>query len=213
MQTQIAGSDHSFQFSYAPAKARDALAQHVASCTARLSRSKPTWRGAAGSSTSNVPHATLATNKHRPNTYALRCSAVEHAPHQQDATVDLQSQVDRLTKLLDTLEAASGWHDKARPKLIFAAGIPKEPTTMFVSGPGSAKRARDSGLFQQLQVSNPVPAFHGECSHISDFILQAQGFAAARAGVTVGPGSIHHPLPAGYVTGACADITAPPRLA
>ena len=117
MQPQVAGSDQSFQLRYAPAKARGVYAHPGISCATRLPRSKPTWRGAPGSSTSTVPHARLATTQDGPQTHPLRCSAVEHTRYQQQSAVDLQSQVDRLTKLLHTLQAASGWHDKARLKL------------------------------------------------------------------------------------------------
>lgn len=135
MQPQVAGCDQSFQLRYAPPQARGAPAHPVTSSKARLLRSKPTLRGAAGSSTNNVLHATLATTPQGPNTHPLRCSAVEHTQCQQESSVDLQSQVDRLTKLLDTLQAASGWHDKARPKLNVLAGTPQyqDPTTMFAS--------------------------------------------------------------------------------
>lgn len=152
MQPQVAGCDQSFQLRYAPPQPRGASVHSITSCKARQLRSKPTLRGAAGSSTSNVLHAKLATTLEGQHTHPLRCSAVGHTQCQQESSVDLQSQVDRLTKLLDTLQAASGWHDKARPKLSFFAGTPscQDPTTCLPPGLGSARRGWNSSLLQQL---------------------------------------------------------------
>lgn len=113
MQWQIALSDH-LCLPQASGNARGASSQQNSACTARLLPTSPTWRRAAGPSTSRVPSATLATTLGRPNANALRCSAVEHARDQAHASAHLQRQVDRLTKLMDTLQAASSWHDKAR---------------------------------------------------------------------------------------------------
>ena len=77
--------------------------------TPRLSRSKPTTRAAGSTFTQNAPHAKLAKVQGRVRTPVLRCAATKHAEDSQD----LQSQVNRLTALLNTLQAATDWHDKA----------------------------------------------------------------------------------------------------
>ena len=56
--------------------------------------------------------ATLARNHLRSQTRVLRCAAGKHVQDPQTARASLQRQVDRLTSLLATLQAATTWHDK-----------------------------------------------------------------------------------------------------
>ena len=139
-QWQIALSDHSCRLPQASSKTRGASSQHTIACTLRLPPTSPTGRRATGP-INRVPFATLATTLGRSRTKALRCSAAEHALDQADTSAQLQRQVDRLTKLLDTLQAASSWHDKARVVLHVCwqpLNIKIQPPCL-PSGLGSAK--------------------------------------------------------------------------
>jgi len=61
----------------------------------------------------------------RPQTSELRCAAGKTEQPQKDVRTELQCQVDRLTNLLEDLQAATTWHDKVGrlPKVPFYLGI------------------------------------------------------------------------------------------
>lgn len=192
MQPQVAGSDQLFQLRYAPAKARCAHAHPVTSCLTPLPLPKLTWRGAAGSSTSLVPHATLTTTQDDPHTRPLRCSAVEQTTYPQQPAVDLQSQVDRLTKLLDTLQAASGWHDKARNTLgicCWKLSMSRPNNFDFLQVLALQDEPGTQAFFSNYRQAPQPLALYSEHAHVhrlhSVVTLQAQGSAAARASVSV----------------------------